>query len=72
MEMCSNEYRGEQLLYQPSDTSDRATLEYKFPLADIATNFFSDLKSRSSGYASFDYDSAGYEESDLVKVRSKS
>lgn len=33
------------------------------------TDFFSDLKSASSGFASFDYDEAGYEASDLVKVR---
>lgn len=37
-------------------------------LAEIVTDFFSDLKSASSGFASFDYDEAGYEASDLVKV----
>lgn len=36
--------------------------------AEIVTDFFSDLKSASSGFASFDYEEAGYEASDLVKV----
>jgi translation elongation factor EF-4 len=35
---------------------------------EIVTDFFSDLKSASSGFASFDYEEAGYEASDLVKV----
>lgn len=37
-------------------------------VAEIVTDFFSDLKSASSGFASFDYDEAGYQASDLVKV----
>lgn len=37
-------------------------------MAEIVTDFFSELKSASSGFASFDYEEAGYEKSDLVKV----
>jgi hypothetical protein len=36
--------------------------------SEIVTDFFSELKSSSSGFASFDYEEAGYETSDLVKV----
>lgn len=68
MDLCSSSYRGQQISYTPSETSDRATLVYNFPLGDIATTFFSELKSASSGYATFDYESAGYESSDLVKL----
>jgi translation elongation factor EF-4 len=38
--------------------------------AEIVVDFFSELKSASSGFASFDYEEAGYEASDLVKVSS--
>jgi len=37
-------------------------------LTEIVTDFFSALKSASSGFASFDYEDAGYEQSDMVKV----
>ena len=45
-------------------------MRYTLPLAEVVTDFYDELKSRSSGYASFDYEDAGYEESDLVKVYS--
>ena len=45
-------------------------MKYTLPLAEVVTDFYDELKSRSSGYASFDYEDAGYEESDLVKVNS--
>ena len=47
---------------------DRVILKYKLPLNEVATDFYDQLKSLSSGYASFDYDEAGYEPSQLVKM----
>ncbi|MDR1801178.1 MAG: translation elongation factor 4 [Lachnospiraceae bacterium] len=46
----------------------RALLRYHLPLNEIIYDFFDALKSRSRGYASFDYELAGYEKSDLVKL----
>ncbi len=43
-------------------------LKYKLPLNEVATDFYDQLKSLSSGYASLDYEEAGYEPSDLVKL----
>jgi GTP-binding protein LepA len=47
---------------------DRVTIRYKLPLNEILMDFFDQLKSRTKGYASFDYEMAGYEESNLVKL----
>ena len=46
----------------------RAVLKYKLPLNEVIYDFFDALKSRSRGYASFDYELAGYERSELVKL----
>lgn len=46
----------------------RVMMKYRLPLAEVVSDFYDELKSRSSGYASFDYEDAGYEDSDLVKV----
>lgn len=46
----------------------RALLRYELPLNEIIYDFFDALKSRSRGYASFDYDLKGYERSELVKL----
>jgi len=46
----------------------RVILKYTLPLNEVATDFYDDLKSLSSGYASFDYDEAGYQEAKLVKM----
>ena len=46
----------------------RAVLKYTMPLNEIIYDFFDALKSRSRGYASFDYELAGYERSSLVKL----
>ncbi len=48
--------------------SDRVDIHYILPLAEIVYDFFDTLKSRTRGYASFDYEVAGYEESKLVKL----
>ena len=47
---------------------ERAVLNYHLPLNEIIYDFFDALKSRSRGYASFDYELLGYEQSDLVKL----
>jgi GTP-binding protein LepA len=49
-------------------SSRRVQLTYDLPLAEIITDFFDALKSRTRGYASFDYEFKGYETADLVKV----
>ncbi len=46
----------------------RVRLLYRLPLNEIIYDFFDGLKSRTRGYASFDYELAGYEKSDLVKL----
>jgi GTP-binding protein LepA len=47
---------------------ERLELVYRVPLAEVVVDFFDQLKSRTKGYASLDYEPAGYEQSDLVKV----
>ncbi|CDP02208.1 unnamed protein product [Coffea canephora] len=64
--LCS-ERRGEQLEYSFID-SQRAFMKYRLPLREIVVDFYNELKSITSGYASFDYEDAGYQTSDLVKL----
>jgi GTP-binding protein LepA len=66
MELCQ-ERRGKYLGMEYIE-STRALLKYELPLNEIIYDFFDALKSRSKGYASFDYDIKGYEESKLVKL----
>jgi GTP-binding protein LepA len=49
-------------------SEDRVELVYLLPLGEIVTDFFDQMKSRTRGYASLDYEPAGYRASDLVKV----
>ncbi|HLK60503.1 MAG TPA: translation elongation factor 4, partial [Chthonomonadaceae bacterium] len=48
--------------------ADRVMLYYKIPLSEILMDFFDQLKSRTKGYASFDYELSDYRESKLVKI----
>jgi translation factor GUF1, mitochondrial len=66
MKLCE-EKRGEQKEMKFLD-EDRIILKYKLPLNEVATDFYDQLKSLSSGYASFDYEEAGYQPEDLVKM----
>ena len=47
---------------------ERVELVYELPLAEVVVDFFDQMKSRSKGYASLDYELAGYRKSNLVKV----
>ena len=66
MELCQ-ERRGRYLGMEYMEET-RALLKYELPLNEIIYDFFDALKSRSRGYASFDYDLKGYEQSELVKL----
>ncbi|ACB84762.1 translation elongation factor 4 [Natranaerobius thermophilus] len=66
MELCE-EKRGEYETLEYLD-SLRVLLKYKLPLSEIVFDFFDLLKSKTRGYASFDYEIIGYEGADLVKV----
>ncbi|XP_009775373.1 translation factor GUF1 homolog, mitochondrial isoform X1 [Nicotiana tabacum] len=64
--LCA-ERRGEQLEYSFVD-SQRAFMKYRMPLREIVVDFYNELKSITSGYASFDYEDSEYQSSDLVKL----
>lgn len=49
-------------------SEERIILTYMLPLNEVATDFYDKLKSLSSGYASLDYEEAGYQKADLVKM----
>ena len=66
MELCQ-ERRGVYLGMEYIEET-RALLKYELPLNEIIYDFFDALKSRSRGYASFDYELKGYEPSELVKL----
>lgn len=66
MQLCQ-ERRGRYLSTEYIEAG-RALLKYDLPLNEIIYDFFDALKSRSKGYASFDYEMKGYEQSKLVKL----
>nr|WP_305038485.1 translation elongation factor 4 [Halanaerobium polyolivorans] len=66
MELCQ-ENRGEFKDMQYVN-QDRVNLKYEMPLSEIITDFFNQLKSRTRGYATLDYEFEGYKESKLVKL----
>src|SRR5438132_8721159 len=63
----NNDRRGrfDQLEYL---SEERVHLTYELPLAEIVLDFYDQLKSRTRGYASFDYDIIGFREGDLARV----
>ena len=65
MEVCQNK-RGvfKDMVYE----GQRVCLHYEMPLNEIIFDFFDQIKSRSRGYASYDYELCGYQQSDLVKL----
>ncbi len=67
LQLCE-EHRGEQQELTYLD-QERVFLRYRFPMAEILTTFFDELKSKSSGYATFDYAEDGYAPAELVKVQ---
>ncbi len=66
MELCQGRRGDMQKLEYLSP--ERVELVYRIPLAEVVVDFFDQLKSRTKGYASLDYEPAGYDRSDLVKI----
>src|SRR3546814_14298767 len=66
MDLCQTR-RGEMIKLEYL-SPERMELVYKIPLAEVVRDFFDQPKSRTQGYASLDYEDAGYATSDLVKV----
>ncbi|HEX9682099.1 MAG TPA: translation elongation factor 4 [Acidimicrobiales bacterium] len=66
MELCQD--RRGQMIRMEYLSEERVELDYEMPLAEVVVDFFDQLKSRTKGYASLDYEPIGYRPSDLVKV----
>src|SRR5258705_3617378 len=66
MDLCQTR-RGEMVKMEYL-SPERLELVYSIPLAEVVVDFFDQLKSRTKGYASLDYEAAGYDHSDLVKI----
>ncbi len=66
MQVC-HDFRGVSKNYQYL-TSNRMEMKFELPLAEVVYEFYDRLKSVTQGYGSFDYEIAGYQETDLVKL----
>jgi GTP-binding protein LepA len=66
MDLCQSR-RGEMIRMEYL-SPERLELAYRIPLAEVVMDFFDALKSRTKGYASLDYEQAGWESADLVKI----
>ncbi len=66
MDLCKSK-RGDFINMQYLDKT-RVNLEYHIPLSEVITDFYDQLKSRTKGYASLDYEFHSYKKSDLVKM----
>ena len=66
MELCQQRRGDYKTMEYPSD--GRCSIQYRIPLGEIITDFFDQLKSRSRGYASLDYELNGRQTSDLVRL----
>ncbi len=66
MELCTD--RRGRFDHMEYLSEDRVLLSYELPLAEVVIDFYDQLKSRTRGYASFDYDVIGFREGDLVRV----
>ena len=66
MDLCQDR-RGEMQKMEYL-SPERLELVYRIPLAEVVVDFFDQMKSRTKGYASLDYDQAGYDRANLVKV----
>jgi len=66
MELCQG--RRGKMIRMEYLSPERVELHYEIPLAEVVTDFFDQLKSRTQGYASLDYEPAGYQAGKLVKV----
>ena len=73
VELCVDR-RGTQLEHTHMSNSagtgsgDRVLLRYRLPMGEVATDFSDELKSRTSGHATFDYEESGYQQSDIVRL----
>jgi GTP-binding protein LepA len=66
MELCTD--RRGRFDHMEYLSEERAVLIYELPLAEVVVDFYDQLKSRTRGYASFDYDVVGFREGNLVKL----
>jgi GTP-binding protein LepA len=66
MELCQG--RRAEMVKMEYLSPERLELVYRVPLAEVVVDFFDQLKSRTKGYASLDYEADGYDRSELVKV----